>query len=99
MKIKIDQLELLFSKLIMKLKEGRLTDWEIDDDYYRIITTDRWADFTTSPDPAVGSLFDDWESLLKVCSNEYPMTFVDFDRLASIVRYIGEYDNPTSNEA
>ena len=44
--------------------------------------------------PSVVSLFDDWENLIKILHNKQQISFVDLDRLASILKAISNELNP-----
>ena len=93
--IKVEELDSFFRLIINKLKEDDIQKVNIDTDNYWVITTDEWNDFDKPIEPAVGSLLDDLGSLRKVVEGEQIMTFVDFERLASVIRFIGEKLNPT----
>ncbi|MDJ0658444.1 MAG: hypothetical protein QNJ42_03030 [Crocosphaera sp.] len=64
----------------------------VETDYYWLITSDEWEDFNSNspPDPVVGSLIDDWESLQKILTQEHIVTYLDYERFASILRAISE---------
>ncbi len=94
MKIRIEELEHCFKEIIKKLKEKNINPIELDTDYYQIIPTDQWDNFEYNETPNVGSLSDDIESLQKMINNsEIPCTYVDFDRIASILRAISQENN------
>lgn len=97
--IRIEQLEFIFKLLIEKAKNDQIKTLSIDIDYYWIIMSDDWEDFSSNstPDPAVGSLVDDWESLQKILTQEHIVTYVDYDRFASILRAISETIMPSKD--
>lgn len=93
-KIGIEELKIIFSKIIKKLEDEGYTELSFENDFYRIIPTDKWNSYE---DEIIheASLYDDIDSLklLKKDSNRN-ITYVDFDRLASILRAISENNNP-----
>ena len=93
-RIFINQLAQLFQRILDKLKSENVTSIDIEDDLYRIIPTYEWGKFEKDV-IVVGSLEDDIESLRKLLDDpERPCTYVDFDRLASVLRAISEVQNP-----
>ena len=70
---------------------------EVDYDLYNIIPTDEW-NITNNPNDVVviGSLEDDVQAIddLQSLPNDMFCSYVDFDRVATILRAIGEYENP-----
>lgn len=98
MKVTVSELRILFEKLMNKMEENGIISLDINDiDYYWIVSSDEWTNFETDVSLDVGSLIDDWQSLQKVISEEHIPTYVDFDRLASILRAIGETIVPLKN--
>lgn len=95
-KIQANEIELIFQKMIQKFKIDRIESLELDTDYYWIVTTDEWDDFdsTSSPSLAVGSLVDDWTSLLDDLKNDQ-ITYLDLERLSSILRALSEKIAPS----
>ena len=95
-KISLSEIEEIFKRLIEKLKFEEFKETSIDTDNYWIITADEWSDFENEVDPSVGSLIDDVEALkLLIEDSDRPCSFVDFDRFASVLRYISEKMNPS----
>ena len=98
-KIKVDVLEKVFEKIIAKLKFEDITEIELPYDFYRIIPSDSWeyskdldGDKTVSD---VGSLSDDNKWIIKLANDDRGIcTYVDFDRVASLLRIISEVRNP-----
>lgn len=92
-KITSDNLQILFQHLIKKLDRDGINEIEIDQDLYRFIPTDEWNSFEDNV--ISGSLYDDFDSLKNILDDDDRIfTYVDFDRLASILRYISEKMNP-----
>ncbi len=90
----VDELSRLFDLTIKKLKASNINEVKIESDFYRFIPADKWDSY----DDGIilnGSLFDDVDSLKAHFSNEErPFTYVDFDRLSSILNYISNKENP-----
>jgi hypothetical protein len=94
--ITIQMLETAFSEIIKKLKFYGASQIELTDNLYRLIPTDEWQSFNDD-NIVTGSLFDDFDSLKNAVSKEDPsFAFVDFDRTASLLRYISEKLNPVN---
>lgn len=101
--MKVYELEEIFERLIDKLKFEIGNDSEIltETDAYRLIPTENWnkfdkpEDWNTASEIDLGSLKDDIEELEKLArSKERICTYVDFDRLASLLREISHMNNP-----
>ena len=102
-KIKVSELKILFDKVIEKLEfeYGKDAEFEINTGIYRLIPTDKWDEFKKPEDWHSaseidrGDLQDDLTELKKLITNDNRITtFVDFDRLASVLREISEEENP-----
>jgi len=92
--INIDELSKLFDRITSKLKAEGYENIQIEDDFYRLIPTESWQTFKDVP-IVNGSLYDDVESLKKLTQDEKRIcTYVDFDRMASLLRYISQKNNP-----
>lgn len=88
------ELSQMFDRIIDKLNKEKIENIDIETDYYRIIPSDEWSNFTQDV-IEVGSLNDDIESLKRLIENSNrPCTYVDFDRLASLLRAISQKNNP-----
>ena len=95
--IKVDTLEKVFKRIIDKLKFEDVTEVEIPYDFYRIIPTDNWevGNSDESEIDNIGSLTDDLEYIERLADDEKSIcTYVDFDRIASLLRIISEVRNP-----
>jgi len=91
MNVTVGELRILFDKLMNKMEQEGIISLDINEiDYYWIVSSDEWTNFETDVSLDVGSLIDDWKSLQKVRSEEHIPTYVDFDRLASILRAVAE---------
>ena len=94
-RITVNEIELIFERLIEKIKNDGIEFLDLETDYYWIIASDEWDNFESSPDMCVGSLVDDWNELQKILNPERMVTYVDCDRFASILRAVSETINPT----
>ncbi len=92
--ITTEELKFLFKKVIDKLEQEGSTSIKIENDFYRFIPTDSWDNYEDII--LAGSLYDDLDCLkLIIKESNRPLTYVDFDRLASILRAISEIQNPS----
>ena len=97
MELSITELKILFEQIITKLEDEDVKSVKFNDDTYRFIPTDKWNSFEEDT-IEIGSLYDDIESLkLLVRDRDRPCTYVDFDRLASILRAVSEIQNPVAD--
>jgi hypothetical protein len=92
--IYVKDLEKIFGLIIKKLNFEGFEKIEINSDFYNYIPTDKWDSFENDIFET-GSLLDDLESLERLANNpDRPCTYVDFDRVAAILRAISEKNNP-----
>lgn len=92
-RINITDLEQIFSRVLEKLRFEE-EEFVIEDDFYKFIPTDKWASFVEDI-VETGSLSDDINNLKKLATDpKRPCAFVDFDRLASVLRAISQTKNP-----
>ena len=101
--IKVSELKILFQKIIEKLETeySSETELELKTITYRLISSDKWnkfekpEDWFSASEISQGDLQDDVMELKKLISDDDRIaTFVDFDRLASVLREISEVENP-----
>jgi len=94
-KIKVDTLEKVFFRIIEKLKFEEINEVELPYEFYRIIPTDSWEVYKESVEVNIGSLVDDLEEL-EILTNDLERicTYVDFDRVSSLLRIISQVQNP-----
>ena len=90
MKIKLEELDLLLRMLIKKAAKVNISDFELEQDYYWNIDSDLKYNMNVDPELNVGSLFDDWRSLIKAKENN-EFTNLDFERLGNLLIYFHEY--------
>ncbi|WP_340066898.1 hypothetical protein [Ascidiimonas aurantiaca] len=90
----LEELSKLFDLTIKKLKDSNIEEIKIEEDFYRFIPADKWDSY--EEDIILnGSLFDDVDSLkAHFSNNKRPFTYVDFDRLSSVLNYISNKENP-----
>ncbi|MBQ4804522.1 hypothetical protein J8L88_16800 [Aquimarina sp. MMG015] len=101
--IKVSELKTLFERVIEKLETEYSSDTEMElkTIIYRLIPTEKWnkfekpEDWFSTSEIDQGDLQDDVMELKKLISDkERIATFVDFDRLASVLREISQVENP-----
>lgn len=92
--IKTEELQIIFRKIIEKLKSEEYQELNFVNDFYRIIPTDKWDSYDDNL-AHEASLFDDIDSVkLLIDDSKREITYVDFDRVASILRAISQNNNP-----
>jgi len=85
--VRRDDLRQLFERLLRRLDD----EVTLNTDYYLTITTDEWERVGENPEPAIGSLHDDWNELRRTLRDEERyFSAVDIDRVASLLRAISE---------
>ncbi|MCD4505195.1 hypothetical protein LQR30_13920 [Chromobacterium piscinae] len=57
-------------------------------DLYQFISDDEWTEFESDPSYMVGSIKDDWNSLLRNVESGN-VTFLDLERLSNVLKAIG----------
>lgn len=83
-----------FAEILERISEhlkSLAVDIQIEDDYYWIVLPPDWTKFSSEePSVAVGSFLDDWETMRRLRDGDQPVSFVDYDRAAALLRYISE---------
>ena len=93
-KISTTDLQKLFGLVINKLSQYEKLDFPNVDLYWSASPPDCYV-MDKKPELNVGSLYDDIDQLSKLLEcNDRELTFVDFDRLASVLKAISEGMNP-----
>jgi hypothetical protein len=92
--IERDNLKKAFDAIFSKIAGSLDSSISISNDYYLNIPMDEAYNVSNSVMPSIGSLYDDWENLMRVINEQQPVTFVDVDRLASIMKAISQELNP-----
>lgn len=84
-------------RIVDKLEKETPDLIDVSEDTYKLIPTNRWwIRYPEEYDNLVHSLYDDIEEIEKLAADpQRPCTYVDFDRMASILRYISEVENPS----
>lgn len=78
-------------RLFDRLQERLSDEIELETDYYLIIPGDEWERVEENPEPAIGSLHDDWKELQRVLhDDDHFFSTVDMDRFASLLPAISE---------
>lgn len=97
--ITINQLETVFGRVIDKLKFelGKDGEFKSDTSWYREIPADKWTKFDGgSNDEITGDLQDDIDELIKLANDKSRIcTYVDFDRISSLLKEISQIQNPS----
>lgn len=101
--IKVSELKILFERVIKKLETeyNSTSEIELKTIIYRQIPTEKWdkfdkpEDWFSASEISQGNLQDDVIELKKlITDNKRAATFVDFDRIASVLREISQIENP-----
>ena len=101
--IKVSELKILFEKIIEKLETEYSSDTEMElkTIIYRLIPTEKWnkfekpEDWFSASEIMQGDLQDDILELKRLITDKDRIaTFVDFDRIASVLREISQVENP-----
>lgn len=93
--IETAQLEIVCQKIIEKLKQLPVDRVEVEQDFYWELTNRQaYADNLVLGEQTLGSHVDDWMELQNVVSGKHPTTFVDFDRVAAILKAVSQELNP-----
>ncbi|BAZ49461.1 hypothetical protein NIES4103_20730 [Nostoc sp. NIES-4103] len=95
-RITVDELKQIFELLFQRIKDDKIEFVDVETDFYWFVTSDEWSNFDSSPNVAVGSLIDDWDSLQEILRNKRIVTYLDYERFASILRVISETIAPSN---
>ena len=91
--ISAPELHVLLGKAAGYLQAASSQPFELETDYYALISTEEWGTLEGAQ-PVVGSLFDDVAELKRVAQDRIPFSSVDLDRLASVLRALSQLINP-----
>jgi hypothetical protein len=86
----IDDIEILFAKILTKLRIDGIKQFHFENDKYWVILTEEWVNFDKVPEPAVGSLTDDINYLRLVAQGELSVSYLELERLASVLLAVSE---------
>ena len=81
--------------LLNKLENEQFSSIKIDSDFYWNISSDESFELSVTPDPIVGSLSEDIAQLKRTIDEGAMVTYADFDRIASVLKFISERRAPT----
>ncbi|MEH2327044.1 MAG: hypothetical protein V7K32_26480 [Nostoc sp.] len=98
-RITVDEIKLIFELLFQRIKDDQIEFVDVKTDFYWLITSDEWSNFDFSPEAVVGSLVDDWDSLQEVLESKHIVTYLDYERFASILRATSETIAPSKKKS
>jgi NADPH-dependent 7-cyano-7-deazaguanine reductase QueF-like protein len=98
-RIPVDELKQMFELLLQRINDDKIEFVDVETDFYWLITSDEWTNFNSSPEAAVGSLVDDWDSLQEVLESKSIVTYLDYERFASILRAMSETIAPSKKKS
>lgn len=96
MKVSIQDLKDLCTKIWTKAEESGLKEIDVNVDFYRVIENVYDLDIET-PELIIGSFIDDWKSLQKILSDKNPPTTLDLERLGNIIKIIADSIHKSGN--
>lgn len=94
--VSVYEMESVFNRIIIQMKLLGVECFQAESDLYNLIPTSKW-DITNKPEEVtvIGSLVDDMECIKELARDrERECTYVDFDRVATILRAISQKENP-----
>ena len=86
--VEIEKLEAIFARVFDELKNKEMGAIIFDDDWYWSVPIDKMVSFPEEPKLAVGSLSDDVSFLNSIDKDDLVGTFLELERLASVLRFI-----------
>lgn len=92
--IKYDELVTIFNLILKKLENDQVVEIELDNIEYWLISAEEWDIGNEKPELGVGSLADDWEGIKKCLKENRVISYIEFDRLSSILRAISQKQAP-----
>lgn len=91
MKIKIDDLEKIMEKLFQHLRNQKVSELVINEDYYwNIDIKERYNPYQKPTNFDLGQLEDDWNELLKIINSDSEPLSYAFVWVSNLLRIIGE---------
>ena len=94
-RINVNELKQMFDFLVQRINDDNIEFIDVETDFYWLVTSDEWSNFNSSPEAVVGSLVDDWNSLQEVLKSKGIVTYLDYERFASILRAMSETIAPS----
>jgi hypothetical protein len=91
MKIKIDELETITKKLFQHLRNQKILEFDIEEDFYwNIDKNERYNPYKKPLNLDLGQLEDDWSELVNIINSNSETISYAFVWLSNILRIIGE---------
>jgi hypothetical protein len=93
--VKVSTLKAAFDRILEKLEFEEVDLIQMESNFYNIVPADKWDITLPETKIEIGSLWDDVDEIEKlVLDKDRICTYVDFDRVASILRAISQVRNP-----
>jgi len=89
-KISVLEIEQLFKLMIKIIKKEGIDEFEIPIDEYWVVLTDEWNNLKITPELGIGSLEEDIKFLKDTIREGEMFTFIDFEKVAQVLRAISE---------
>lgn len=91
MKVNLLELGKMVQCIINRAIESGIEEIDIDVDYYWVVASSDLVNFQTENHKInVGSFIDDYENLEKLVKSNREPSVVDFDRIANVIKIVGE---------
>lgn len=97
--IEITELRILMQMIIGQLEQKKISEYNFQFDEYWTITQGEWLDFQKAPEPGVGSIVDDIHYLKETIKDNSRFSFIDFDRIATLLKAISGIESPVQNRS
>lgn len=94
-KITALEIEQLFKLMIEIIQKEGIDEFEIPVDEYWVVLTDEWNNFKITPELGVGSLEEDIKFLKEAIQEGEMFSFIEFEKVAQVLRAISEKMVPT----
>jgi hypothetical protein len=94
MKINIDELQLILSQLLSRLKESKGADIELNNDFYWDIPSEElYNPYQEPKELTLGQLSDDWQEIKRLTDNQLDSIPYDLKRVSNILKALS-IENP-----
>jgi hypothetical protein len=94
MEINIDELQLILSQLLSRLKEIKGTDIELNNDFYWDIPSEElYNPYQEPKELTLGKLSDDWQEIKRLTDNQLDAIPYDLKRISNILKALS-IENP-----
>lgn len=94
MKINIDELQLILSQQLSRLKESKGADIELNNDFYwDIPSEDLYNPYQEPKELTLGQLSDDWQEIKRLTDNQLDAIPYDLKRISNILKALS-IENP-----